>query len=77
MARPADPGGPAPSAKVWSKTAYARRFGREILFLIILKVVLLMLLWWVAIKPLPRIEQSPAVVAKHLVAKPAPAAPRP
>jgi hypothetical protein len=68
MARPADSPGPAPSAAIWSRTPYARRFGREILFLIVLKIVLLGLLYWFAIKPLPRLEQSPEVVKKHLVA---------
>jgi hypothetical protein len=68
MARPVDSPG---SATIWSRTAYARRFGREILFLIVLKIVLLSLLWWFAIKPLPRLEQSPEVVKKHLVAPPA------
>jgi len=66
----------APAA-IWSRTAYARRFGREILILIVLKIVLLTLLWWVAIKPLPRVEQSPAAVAKHLVPQTAPAPARP
>jgi len=62
----------APAA-IWSRTAVARRFGREILFLIVLKIVLLILLWWVAIKPAPRAETTPAAVAKHLVSQPAPA----
>jgi hypothetical protein len=66
----------APAA-IWSRTAVARRFGREILFLIVLKIVLLMVLWWVAIKPAPRAETSPAAVAKHLVSQPAPAPARP
>jgi hypothetical protein len=67
----------SPSAAIWSRTAMARRFGREILVLIVLKVVLLGLLWWVAIKPLPRVAQTPEVVAKHLVAPPSPPAARP
>ena len=71
MARPADPPGQALPATIWSRTAEARRFGREILFLIALKIVLLILLWWVAIKPAPRVEQSPSVVARHLIAPPA------
>ena len=66
-----------PSATIWSRTAVARRFGREILFLIVLKIVLLTLLWWVAIKPAPRVETTPAVMAKHLVAAPAAPADRP
>ena len=73
----ADPPGPASPATIWSRTSVARRFGREILFLIVLKVVLLILLWWVAIKPAPRAETSPAAVAKHLVSQPAPAPARP
>ena len=64
----------APAA-IWSRTAVARRFGREILFLIAFKIVLLILLWWVAIKPAPRAETTPAAVAKHLVSQPAPARP--
>jgi len=66
-----------PSATIWSRTAMARRFGREILFLIVLKIVLLTLLWWVAIKPAPRAETTPAAVAKHLLAPPASPAARP
>jgi cytochrome d ubiquinol oxidase subunit I len=71
MARPADPPGQAfPPDLVPHRVA--RRFGREILFLIVLKIVLLTLLWWVAIKPLPARGSTPAVVAKHLVPQPAP-----
>ncbi|HEY8245156.1 MAG TPA: hypothetical protein VII68_16960 [Casimicrobiaceae bacterium] len=73
----ADPPGPAFPATIWSRSAVARRFGREILFLIILKIVLLILLWWVAIKPAPRAETTPAAVAKHLVSQPVPAPTRP
>ena len=53
----------------------ARRFGREILFLIVLKIVLLVLLWSVFIRPQHRAEQSPPAVAKHLVPTPVPSAP--
>ena len=77
MARPADPPGQALPATIWSRTAAARRFGREILLLIVFKIVLLILLWWVAIKPAPRADTSPAAVAKHLVSQPAPAPNRP
>ena len=73
----ADPPGPAHPATIWSRTAVARRFGREILFLIILKIVLLTLLWWVAIKPAPRADTTPAAVAKHLVSQPTHAPTRP
>ena len=59
-----------PPAAIWSRTAMARRFGREILVLVVLKAVLLGLLWVVAIKPQPRVPQTPDVVAKHLVAAP-------
>jgi hypothetical protein len=67
----------SPAVTIWSRTAMARRFGREILVLIVLKAVLLGLLWFVAIKPLPRVAQVPEVVAKHLVAPPAPSDARP
>ena len=79
MARvPAASPGPAHQpAAIWSRTAFARRFGREILLLIVLKVVLLMLLWWIAIKPAPRAETTPAAMAKHLVSQPASAPARP
>ena len=70
MARAADLAVPAPAKAVWSRTSTARRFGREILALIVLKVVLLTLLWWVAIQPAPRADTSPTAVAKHLVASP-------
>ena len=77
MARPAAPPGPAPSATIWSRTAVARRFGREIVFLIVLKIVLLIMLWWVAIKPATRLETTPEVVARHLVPPATAPAPRP
>jgi len=74
MARTADRSG---TATIWSRTAEARRFGREILFLIVLKIVLLTLLWWVAVKPAPRADTTPAAIAKHLAAPPSSAASRP
>ena len=53
----------------------ARRFGREILFLIVLKIVLLALLWSVFIRPQHRADQSPQAVARHLVPTMVPSAP--
>ena len=65
------------TASPWSRTPTARRFGREIVALIVLKVVLLTLLWMVAIRPAPRADTAPPSVARHLVSPPADSAPRP
>jgi hypothetical protein len=42
------------SGKTWFQTRGGRRYGREIAAIVILKLVLLMLLWFVFIKPWPR-----------------------
>ena len=73
MARaPADPTGNASPVAIWSRTVAARRFGRAIVWMIVLKIVLLSLLWGLFIRPQPRIPQTPEVIARHLVPTPAP-----
>ena len=48
-----------------------RRLARELIFIVIAKIVLLTLIWWVAIAPHPRPDTRPAAI-EHLLAPAAP-----
>ena len=69
--RPARDDSPLNAAKgerrsSWFRTVAGHRFGREIAALLILKVALLLTLWWVVVHPATRADTSPAAVARHL-----------
>ena len=44
-----------------------RRLARELILIVIAKIVLLTLIWWVAIAPHPRPDTRPAAI-EHLLA---------
>lgn len=48
-----------------------RRLARELIWIVIAKLVLLTLIWWVAIAPHPRPDTRPAAI-EHLLAPAAP-----
>ncbi|MBT2115755.1 hypothetical protein KK141_08495 [Dyella sp. LX-66] len=48
-----------------------RRLARELILIVIAKIVLLTLIWWVAIAPHPRPDTRPAAI-EHLLAPAAP-----
>jgi len=60
----------------WFRSADGRRYGREIALLLVLKLVLLLALWAVAVKPATRADTSPAALAQHLSDGSAGSAPR-
>ena len=50
------------SEKTWFRTREGRRYGREIALIIVVKLMLLIVLWVVFIKPWPRAVTPPAAV---------------
>ena len=52
----------------WFRSRGGRRFGREFAAIVILKLLALLLIWFVCIRPLPRADTAPAAVATHLLA---------
>jgi hypothetical protein len=67
--------GPFPSpAEAWFRTRDGRRYGVEIGVIIVVKLVLLVALWFVFIKPWPRPQTPPAVVVQQLYHPAVPAA---
>ena len=68
--------GPSPSpGEAWFRTRDGRRYGVEIGVIIVVKLALLVLLWFVFIKPWPRPETPAARVVQQLY-QPAVPAPR-
>jgi hypothetical protein len=63
---------PLESGKTWFQTREGRRYGREIAAIVILKLVLLMVLWFVFIKPWPRLATPRAVDLRQLYTPAAP-----
>jgi hypothetical protein len=58
---------PSPSpGQSWFRTLDGRRYGREIAFIIVVKLVLLVVLWFAFIKPWPRPDTAPAVAVQQL-----------
>lgn len=43
-----------------------RRLARELIFLVIAKIILLTLIWWIAIAPHPRPDTRPAAIEQLL-----------
>jgi hypothetical protein len=50
----------------WFRTRGGRRFGIEFALIIVVKLVLLVVLWYVCFRPHPRPDTSPAAIEKHL-----------
>jgi hypothetical protein len=73
---PGAPGGDpqrpsSPSQKTWFRTREGRRYGWEIALIIVVKLMLLIVLWFVFIKPWPRPATPPAAVVHEFYAVPA------
>ena len=54
--------------KTWFRTREGRRYGWELALIITVKVALLVVLWFVFIKPWPRAATAPATVVHRLYA---------
>jgi hypothetical protein len=54
-----------PPQKSWFRSRGGRRFGIEFALIIVIKLILLVLLWYLVIKPQPRADTSPAAVEQH------------
>lgn len=50
----------------WFRTRGGVRFGIEFALIIVVKLVLLVALWYVCFRPYPRPDTSPAAIEKHL-----------
>jgi len=50
----------------WFRTSGGRRFGLEFALIIIVKLILLTLLWFICFRPHPRPDTSPAAIERHL-----------
>lgn len=50
----------------WFRTRGGRRFGIEFALIIVVKLLLLTLLWWICFRPSPRPDTSPAAIERHL-----------
>ena len=58
----------AATGRSWFRSRGGRRFGREFAAIVILKLVALLLIWFVCIRPQPRADTAPAAIATHLLA---------
>jgi hypothetical protein len=56
---------PSPG-KAWFRTRDGRRFGWEIGVIIVVKLALLIVLWFVFIKPWPRPDTAPPITVQQL-----------
>lgn len=61
------------SGKTWFHTREGRRYGWEIALIIVVKLVLLIVLWLVFIRPWPHLAAPPAAVVHQLYSPAAPA----
>jgi hypothetical protein len=50
----------------WFRTRGGRRIGVEFALIVVVKLLLLTLLWWVFFRPHPRPDTSPAAIERHL-----------
>ena len=64
---------PAPG-ETWFRTRDGRRYGWELCAIIVVKLVVLVLLWFVFIKPWPRPAAAPQITVQQLYMPSAPAA---
>jgi len=54
----------------WFRTRGGRRFGLEFALIVTIKLLLLIVLWYVCFRPHPRPDTSPAAIENHLLAPP-------
>jgi hypothetical protein len=52
----------------WFRSRGGRRFGLEFAAIVVIKIVALLLIWFICIRPQPRADTHPAAVADHLLA---------
>ena len=52
----------------WFRTRGGRRFGLEFALIVIVKLVLLVVLWWICFHPHPRPDTAPPAIERHLLA---------
>jgi hypothetical protein len=52
----------------WFRSRGGRRFAREFAAVVILKLLALLLIWFVCIRPQPRADTTAPAVATHLLA---------
>lgn len=57
-----------PAEASWFRSRGGRRFGIEFALIIVIKLALLTLLWFVCIRPQPRPDTHPAAIEHHLLA---------
>jgi hypothetical protein len=50
----------------WFRTSGGRRFGLEFALIIVVKLILLTLIWFICFRPHPRPDTSPAAIERHL-----------
>ena len=65
---------PARSSRTgWFRTREGRRYGWELALVIVMKLVLLGVLWFVIVEASPKSASPPATVVRHLYTSAAPA----
>ena len=65
---------PVPASnKTWFRTREGHRYGTELALIIVVKLALLAVLWFVLIEPWPRPATPPAAAVQQLYAPAAPA----
>jgi hypothetical protein len=58
---------PTPADASWFRSRGGRRFGAEFALIVLAKLVLLGLLWWLCFAPQPRPDTSPGAIERHLM----------
>ncbi|HVV96176.1 MAG TPA: hypothetical protein VHC92_03440 [Rhodanobacteraceae bacterium] len=56
------------AVRSWFRTRGGRRFGIEFALIVVVKLFLLTLLWFVCFRPHPRPDTSPDAIERHLLA---------
>ncbi len=56
--------------KSWFRSRGGKRYGIEFALIILVKLLLLLLLWFLVIKPQPRADTSPAAIERHFTPPP-------
>ena len=64
------------STRSWFRGRGGRRFGLEFALIITVKLILLMVLWVLVIRPHPKADTSPAAIEQHFSADSAQESPR-
>lgn len=58
---------PPPADVSWFRSRGGRRFGFEFATIVVGKLLLLALIWWLCFHPQPRADTAPAAIARHLL----------